>query len=70
MEDRLAARLAALRKEHHQTQQQLAHVEQQRQGLLQALIGVQYAIQVLQTMLEEAACADKEGVTPYVPVAS
>lgn len=66
------ARLAALQQEHQQTQQALAALEQERQGLLQALIGQQYALGVLQELLEAEqphATAPVDGTAAYMPVA-
>ena len=53
MNSRIADRLDQLQQEQQHTQQALAALEQQRQGLLQALIGQQYAVEVLQGLLEE-----------------
>lgn len=79
MSSRIAQRLSALQQEQQQTQQALAHLEQQRQGLLQQLIGQTYAVQVLQDLLGREAEDDPlnartdfaalQGDGPWRPVA-
>lgn len=53
MHDRIAQRLAALQQEQAQTQQALAHLEQQRQGLLQQLLQIQGGLAVLQELVDK-----------------
>lgn len=78
MHDRIAQRLTTLQAAQAQTQAALAHLEQQRQGLLQQLIGQQYAAEVLQELLKEPEaeavnaptdCAALHGDGPWRPVA-
>ena len=65
MSSRIADRLAQLQQEQQQTQAALAHLEQQRQGLLQQLIGQTYALEVLQGLL--AAEPDPVEVPVFIP---
>lgn len=65
MSSRIADRLAQLQQDQQQTQQALAALEQQRQGLLQRLLALQGAVQVLQEMVDE----DRERAATWEPVA-
>lgn len=71
MKAQVAARLAALQQATQQTQQALAALEQERQGLLQQLIGQQHTLGVLQAVLDEArvqdAAAQAPQVAPHLP---
>lgn len=74
MHDRIAHRLSALQQEQQQTQAALAALEQQRQALLQQLIGQTYALEVLQGVLDETMPARPPALlnpdSPYEPEAA
>lgn len=74
MHDRIAQRLTQLQHDQQRTQDALVTLEQQRQALLQQLIGQTYALEVLQGLLEEAMPASPPARfnpdSPYEPEAA
>lgn len=60
MREKLEQRLATLREEHESGQKMLADLDQKRQGLVQTLLRIEGAMQVLTEMIDQ----EKGGSAP------